>query len=58
MKTRSSDAYTEYEARELLDAALFALNMIPNTRIKDGKYGTSYKLAARLFLFCPSVTGC
>lgn len=48
MRTRSSDAYTGYEANELLEAALFALNLITNTRINHPVYPTTYKLAAAI----------
>lgn len=48
MKTHSSDAYTEYGSRELLEAALSALNQIPNRRINHQTYVWTYKLAAAI----------
>jgi len=48
MKTRSSDAYTEYGAVELLEAALSALNQIPNRRFRHGTYASTYELAAAI----------
>lgn len=57
MKTTSSDAYTEYEAIQLLQSALHALNEIPNRHINDGIYGTTYKLAAAIENHLKPTTG-
>ena len=48
MKTRSSDAYTEYRAVELLEAALSALNQIPDRRFHHESYASTYELAAAI----------
>lgn len=48
MKTRSSDAYTEYSTIKLLGAALSALNQIPNRHLRHGTYASTYELAAAI----------